>query len=89
MATINGHNKAMLEKEALKKKIKKMCDHRNRIKHACEFLKKHYNARFVLGTRQFIEEELQDPSKHWQGNKNDLICKGLNIKMFKAFLRTK
>ena len=72
--------------QKLLKKAKTMCDHRYRIKHVCEFLGQNHNEHFALGTRDLSEEQLQDPSKHWWENKRDLICKGFNVKMFKAFL---
>ena len=66
-----------------------MRERRNRIKHVHDFFEKNDKEHFTLGTRELTAEELQDPSKHWHNNKRDLIYKGFNIKLFKAFLRTK
>ena len=59
----NEQNKVMIETKAFKKKIKTMRVHRNRIKHAHEFLDKIFNEYFILGTRELSSEELQDMSK--------------------------
>ena len=83
------HNKAILETEAYKKKVRTLREHRNRIKHVHEFLEKSYKDYFTIGTREITEEELRDPSKYWHKNKRDLVCKGINIKVLKAFLSTK
>ena len=85
----NEHNKAILETEVYKKKVRTLRDHRNRIKHMHEFFEEHCKECFTIGTRELTEEELLDPSKYWCKNKRDLVCKGLNIKALKAFLSTK
>ena len=85
----NEHDKAMLETEAHKKKVRTLRDHRNRTKHVHEFLEENCNECFAAGAREITKEELCDPSKHWHKNKRDLVCKGLNIKVLKAFLSAK
>ena len=89
VATSSEHNRGTLEIEAFQTKVKTLREHRNRIKHVHDFFEKNDKEHFTLGTRELTAEELQDPSKHWHNNKRDLIYKGFNIKLFKAFLRTK
>ena len=89
VAMSNDYNKAIFETEAFKKKVKTLRDHRNRIKHIHEFLAEKHHDYYALGTRELTEEELQDPSKHWWKNKRDLIYKGFNVNIFKAFLSKK
>ena len=60
----NEHNKAILETESYKKKVRTLRDHRNRIKHIYEFLEENYNEYFTIGTRELTEEELRDLSKY-------------------------
>ena len=84
MMISSEHNKGILEPEAFQKKVKTLREHRNRIKHVCEFLEKNYNEYLTLGTRKLTAAELQDLSKHWHKNKRDLIYKGFNIKIFSA-----
>ena len=60
---INEHNKAILETGTYKKRVRTLREHRNRIKHICEFLEENYNEYFTIGTRELTEEELRDPSK--------------------------
>ena len=85
----NEHNKAILETETCKKKVRTLHEHRNRIKHIYKLLEGNYNKYFTIGTRELTEEELHDPSKYWYKNKHDLVHKGVNIKVLKAFLSTK
>ena len=60
MTTSSQHNEIMLEIEGLKKKLRVLREHRNRIKHAYEFLEKNYNEYFTLGTREITEEDPHD-----------------------------
>ena len=55
----------------------------------CEFLEQKYKEYFILGTRELTAEELQDQPRYLHKNKRDLIYKGFNTKIFKAFLSTK
>ena len=89
ISILNEYSKAILETKVFKKKVKIMRDHRNWIKHICEFLEANYNEYFTLGTRELSEEELQDSSEYWWKNKCDLICKGFNMKILKVFLGAK
>ena len=63
--------------------------HRNRIKHVYEFYAKEYPDYAALGVRELAETDFADATKYWHKNKSDLVYRGFNVLLFKAFLTTK
>jgi hypothetical protein len=64
-------------------------NYRNRIREIYTFFKSHYPDYYTVGVRKLSEEERTDLDSFYWKNLHDLIYKGINVSMAKAFMAHK
>ena len=76
----------MRETESKNKTETTRREHRNRLKRYMEWLQQSYPDYAAIGVKLLMPQELADPAMYWHKNTSDLVYRGVNVEIFKAFL---